>query len=455
MTLRIIALNWLANSRKPGTGWRLMKRFVVWSTLLSLLFAVPAAGEPDRAELDEARGRLLSILLENIVPFWYPQTVDAEYGGYHLNHDERGDWLGPAGKGLVTQARMVWFFARLHNEGYGAEEYLEAARVGFEFMRDRMWDRVFGGFFWEMDTTGRIGTKPHKHLYGQAFALYALSEYIEATRDTSAVRLAGELFELLETRAHDGEFGGYREWFRRDWEPGPTTVAYMGHTPDGKLMNTHLHLMEAFTAYYLVTGDELIRERLLELIAVQSNAVVRKDLGACTDKYERDWTPVLVPEFARVSYGHDVENVWLLAEACQAAGLSSGPFADLYRQLMAYSLGYGFDSVRGGFYESGGFGEPADSRNKVWWTQAEGLVATLYMYYLTGEELYYDAFSLTLDWIDGHQADWENGDWHATVGEDGSLSGGKAHVWKSPYHNGRAMLQCLRILTALSEMEKE
>ena len=350
----------------------------------------------------------------------------------------------------MTQARTVWFFARLYNDGYGTEEHLEAARHGFEFLRERMWDRQFGGFFWTVDVTGEKPVNPNKHLYGQGFALYALAEFIKATQDTSASRLAGELFAAMEEHAYDPEHGGYYEWFGRDWSPGPRDkYVPVGTPPRGKTMNTHLHLMEPFTTYYEVTGDERVRERLIELIAIQGNAVVRKNLGACTDKFEGDWTPLPGPEFARVSYGHDIENVWLLILACDVAGLHNGPRLDLYRQLMDYSLEYGFDHEKGGYYYVGNFDEPADNRLKEWWVEAEGMVAALYMYRLTGEGQYFALFEKMLDWIYDYQVDWEYGDWHARIMEDGQPAGGKAHAWKSPYHNGRAVMECLKLMSAL------
>ncbi|MEE3258920.1 MAG: AGE family epimerase/isomerase [Candidatus Latescibacterota bacterium] len=417
-------------------------------TLALSLAANAALAQPNAAEFARLQVGLERLLNENIVPFWYAEVVDP-HGGYRLNHDGSGQWQGPADKALVTQARTLWFFSRLYNDGYGGPAHLEVAHHGFEFLRERMWDKVFGGFFWSVDDAGEIATRPHKHLYAQGFALYALAEYIEATADSSAIALANEFFELLEARAHDGKYGGYLEWFLRDWQTGPQTGTYMGTPHGGKLMNTHLHLMEPLTTYYQVSGDERVRERLLELIFVQSNAVVRKDLGVCTDKYLRDWTPILEPPHNRVSYGHDIENVWLLIEAHQAAGLSNGPMRDLYRQLMDYSLEYGFDHEAGGFYNEGEFDAPADARQKVWWVQAEGLVAALVMYRLTGELKYWQVFVKTYDWIAGHQADWEHGDWHAVVNEDGTVGGGKAGAWKSPYHNGRAVLECLHLLEEL------
>jgi mannose/cellobiose epimerase-like protein (N-acyl-D-glucosamine 2-epimerase family) len=420
--------------------------------VLAIVFcALPVrAAVPPAVEVERVRVGLERILNENIVPFWYPQVIDEKNGGYQLNHDSNGTFQGPSDKALVTQARTVWFFSRLYNSGYGGPEHLAAAEHGYAFLRDQLWDDEFGGFVWSVDATGQIATRPHKHLYAQGFALYALTEFATASKKAEAAGLAAELFYLLEEKAHDATYGGYMEWFRRDWGPGPKTGTYMSTPIDGKLMNTHLHLLEPFTTYAELSGDDLVRERLIELILVQSNAVLRKELGACTDKYARDWTPLLDPAYARVSYGHDIENVWLLIEACRAAGLPNGPLTDLYRQLVDYALRYGFDHERGGFYDAGNFAQPADAKAKVWWVQAEGLVALLYMYELTGELKYWQAFVATYDWIEGQQVDWRHGDWHASVAPSGVASGAKANAWKSPYHNGRAVLKCLQILTQMN-----
>lgn len=405
---------------------------------------------PTEEDLVQIKKELERILNGNIVPFWYPQVVDTEHGGYRLNHDIEGNWAGPSDKYLVTQARTVWFFSRLARSEYGSEEYLQAARHGYQLLRDRMWDKEFGGFYWAVDSTGEKATIPHKHLYGQSFGLYALSEYAIASGDTGARSLAQELFSILEFHAHDSAYGGYRESFLRDWtSTTEDELSPMGSRPDTKLMNTHLHLMEAITTYYLATRDSVARERLVELIFVQSNSVVRKTIGACTDKYQLDWTPLHGPEFDRVSYGHDIENVWLLIEACDAAGISNGPLVDLYQTLFDYSLRYGYDSKSGGFYDSGPINNPADRRQKVWWVQAECMVSALDMYYLTRDALYFDCFARTLDWITKHQIDWENGDWFSSISEAGEASGSKAGAWKSPYHNGRAVIRCLELLEGL------
>ena len=394
---------------------------------------------------------LEKILIQNILPFWYPQIIDWEGGGYQLNHNLQGKWKSPANKYLVTQARTVWFFSRLANSSYGTREHLEAAKHGYKFLYEQMWDCQFGGFYWEVDSSGKIATKSDKHLYGQAFGLYALSEYAIASGDSSATALADKLFNLLEDCAHDLPYGGYQEFFQRDWNPVNTNrKSYLGVAPTIKLMNTHLHLLEAITTYYLLTKNPIAQKRLIELILIHSSTFVRKTIGACTDEYQRDWMSLKVISEQRISYGHNLENIWLLIKACNAVGISNNLLLDFYRTLFSYSLQYGFDRKNGGFYHTGFYNTPADKREKIWWVQAEALVSALQMYYLTEEKNYWHCFYQTLNWIFKHQVDWEYGDWHAQLGRNRKPSGDKAGAWKSPYHNGRAMLECLELLLALN-----
>ncbi|HYP04603.1 MAG TPA: AGE family epimerase/isomerase, partial [Bryobacteraceae bacterium] len=187
----------------------------------------------------------------------------------------------------------------------------------------------------------------------------------------------------------------------------------------------------------------------LELIHIQTNAVIRKELAAGTDKYDRNWTPRLEGAFARVSYGHDLENVWLIVDALTAIGMPVHPFNDLFKGLWDYSLKYGWDEQNGGFYDSGAFHKPADNREKVWWTQAEAMVSALYMYRITGDPKYAGIFAKTYDFVDKHITDWEGGEWFWSQAANGTPRGPKASVWKAGYHNGRAMLECLAVLRAI------
>ncbi len=408
-----------------------------------LLAALPVAAQQTRAYSE----KLEKNLKQNIIPFWFPRSVDERNGGYLVGFDEQGKPSGKTDKMIVTQARMLWFFSRLAEKGYQPETMLHAADAGWRFLRDKMLDKKNGGFYWEVDVTGEHHLLPDKHLYGQAFALYALSEYAISSNKPEALELANALFQTLETKAHDAVYGGYLESFSEDWTPLRNGSSYMGPV-EYKLMNTHLHLLEAMTAYYRASKSPVALHRLVELIQIESNAVVRKEVSGCTDKYRRNWEPDLSDGYARISYGHDLENIWLLIDACKLAKLSPYPLLDLFRAVFANARKYGFDSQRGGFFESGPFFKEADKRDKVWWVEAEACVSALYMYQMTRDGQYWDVFARTYDFIDRYQTDWRNGEWWATV-RDGKGMGEKGQIWKAGYHDGRAMLECLAILREL------
>ncbi len=391
--------------------------------------------------------RLEKILTQNIVPFWHEKSLDRMHGGYVINFGPRSEPRTEGTKMIVTQARTVWFFARMARAGRDAKRNLEAAEHGYRFLKEKMWDSTNGGFYWEVDASGDRKIRPRKHLYGQSFGLYAISEYYLACGRRDVLDFALKIFEVLEARAHDGKHGGYVEFFNEDWTAPPDgEISYMGMRQAGKLMNTHLHLMEAMTTFYRASRLPKGRERLIELIMIQSNAVVRKDLGACTDRYLKDWTPILDGDAARISYGHDIENVWLLMDACDAAGLPIYPLMDLFKVLWQYSLQYGYDRSAGGFFDSGRFRQAADRLNKVWWVQSEAIVSALFMHRYTQDSQYLDVFDSTLRFIEEHLVDWTNGEWHEFVRPDGTIGGSKAYAWKAAYHNGRAMLECIGLL---------
>ena len=417
------------------------RRHCLW-VLATLSFHGPTVAQPE-AGLPTSRDSLELLLTDNLIPFWYPGVVDLVNGGYRLNHDRDGRYLGAAAKQIESQAGTLWFFARLARSPFGNEQHLAAARHGFEFLRDHMWDREFGGFFWEIDSTAVVASKPHKEIAAQARALNALSQFIMTTPDPSALQLASALFGRLEQYGYDRSLGGYREFLRRDWASMPHQIrSYSGRRAADKSLRTHLHLLEAFTAYYQVTADELVRDRLLELILIQVNA-----MGDSSLAYDNDWRPLADGTSTLRDPAHDLEAVWLVAEACEVAGLPISPLVPRFARETTRAIERGFDRRNGGFSSSLAGGQ---SGRKFWWQQAEGLVATLYIFDLTGDAVYLTAFSGTLGWILGAQADRTRGGWHAVVDPE-RVEGKKASARKTPFEVSRALFRTLEIVETLSQ----
>lgn len=419
----------------------------LWSHLRSLAggaapaASVPPFGPPPPGPLrDRVLGTepvLRRVLTENILPFWQARAVDAEHGGYLLHHDATGRWKGPAPKHVVVQARTLWFFSRLARAGL-APDARQMADTGFDFLRARMWDAAGGGFVWAVDHTGLRTVDPVRRVYGQAFGLYAVSEYALASGRPGAASFAREIFELLEARYHDARHGGYA-----------SALGDPGAGWSEKSCNDHLHLLEALAPYSALDPGPAVRTRLWELLVILTRTVMRSGSRASAEAFRQDWSPVLPPGRAPVSYGHDIEGAWLVLAAADALGAPPDLFRVHALDVLETLLEQGLDRSRGGVWHAGLPGRRATDRRKVWWVQAEALVGCLDVYCRFGVAAAGSAYLSILDWIVSAQADWEHGEWHDTVSAKGEASGDKAGPWKGPYHSGRAMLECLDRLGAL------
>lgn len=406
----------------------------------------PQQHSPQPDQLALCRQRLQKMLHQNILPFWYPQILDNLHGGYRPHHNAQSIWKGPTYKATVTQARLVWFFSYLVNQGFGIEPYLAAAQHGVTFLRQQLWDKQYGGFYWATDMTGKQPLMPNKHTYAQSFALYALIEYALASGDDEVRHFAGTFFHLLDQKTHDSKHGGYHEIFTRNWQPPPlASMNYLDQRPSPKSQNITLHLLEALTPYYQQTQDPLAHNRLLELLLILSNTILQKKAGSCTNYHTQSWHPCTDPMSA-VRFGLDLETIWLMIEVVQLLGLSQSIFLDFYQTLFTNCWQHGFDFQQGGFYYAAPLGQPATDKRKEEWVQAEGLVCTLKMYQLTRQEHYWDCFYQTLNWAYQRQTDWANGGWHTRLLEDGTVVGDKAGPLRAGYHINRALISCHKIL---------
>jgi mannobiose 2-epimerase len=432
-----------------------MREFLArhWHRLVRSTPRDPGPLRPVHFDNPEARDRriletgplLQRILAENILPFWTRAAIDRDVGGYLLNHDVTGHFKGPVERACVPQFRMLWFFSRVAREDRWPEAE-QLARHGFEFVSRHLGDPEHGGFVAAVSADGSRVTDGRKALYDQSFALFALSEYALATDSAEAMTLASAMVAILRERYEDRVHGGFHMEFARDWTPiVPPEPSGVRRPP--KRMDETVHVLEALTAYdRLRPGDPWVREQLHRLILILTGTVFRKPWCASTEEHRQDWTPMYGPGVGTVSYGHDLETVALVAAGCGRAGIALPLVADWMRAVMDSAIRWGVDRTSGGIYHAGPLNGPPSDRRKTWWVQAEALVGALTAYRITGDERYANLYLGTLEWIRDRQVDWEGGDWHAFARRDGAPSGDKAYRWKSPYHNGRAMMQCLRLL---------
>ena len=412
--------------------------------------AAPAITDVERAALRAQAERCRRLLDQTVTDFYLPACVDTVHGGY-LENLRDGRFAPTGEKFLTLQARQLWFFSTLAEAGLRREEALRAARSGYDFIERHFRDAGRGGYFAKVADDGRPADT-RKHAYLNAFALYGLVAFHRATGERAPLEAARRLFEALDHYAHDSAHGGYHEFFQADWQPvtNRAEAGYVGAI-GVKTYNTHLHLLEAFAELYRVWPDPPLRERLAELVQINT-ATVRDPVHGCNlDAWHPDWRGLGEPRNPPPSYGPPAGCAGLGLGAVQTPGRPLAPYRSWAEALVDYSLEHGYDRRHGGFFYGGSLGATADDLKKEWWVQAEALVGMLDLYRLTGNRRYLEVFAQTLDFIERHQVAAEGG-WWATREADGSRHANRSRtsMWQGAYHNGRALLFSAQRLEAMA-----
>ncbi|MBN1782650.1 AGE family epimerase/isomerase [bacterium] len=415
----------------------------------------------------------------SVLNTWYPLVVDTLYGGYRpvWTHDwkNRNDHR----KGIVTQARHTWSTSVAAMAYPQNAVFSKAADSGYLFLKNVMWDSVFGGFYeyrgddgMHHDSRSIDGTK---RMYGNAFGIYALCAYAELTGSREALELAKQTFFWLEAHARDPEYGGYFNELMRDGTP-----MHLSDTPPPNLRtglkdyNSGIHILEAYTSLYRQWPDTLLRSRLTDVYHLILDRFVTNS-GFLHLYYHNDWTPVSYRDssdtvrrrniyYDHVSFGHDVETAYLLIEAAHALNLpETDAFRKKTRLMVDHALNYGWDDTHGGMYEAAYYfkGEPIPEIvdfSKTWWVQAETLNALCLMSERYPEDSRYRiCFLKQWQYIKQYMTDNQYCGWfeNGLDRDSGASRRLKAHHWKTCYHNFRALLNCSRMLEDQDEGSAE
>jgi mannobiose 2-epimerase len=399
----------------------------------------------DKKTIAEFQQRVREELDENIIPFWVSRTID-DKGGFigRMSNDGTVDKKAP--KGLVLNSRILWTFSSLY-VFEKKPEYLVLAKRAYDYLVENFRDNEYGGMYWMLDWQGSP-LEDKKQIYGQAFAIYALSEYYRATADNDVLKNAKAIFELIERYARDKQYKGYFETYDRDWKMAKEQQLSAVDMVEKKSMNTHLHLLEGLANLYDVWKDDLLGQRIEELLEIFAEYIIHPDGSYCQLFFDEPWNP----KSKRVSFGHDIEASWLLERDAQILGkpglLKKIQHAGLKLAEAVYNNG--LDNKKSLFYEA----QPSGISNseKHFWVQVEAVVGFLNAYQLSGRQEYFDVAFDIWKFIEDHFVDRQNGEWFYIITAEGKVDNKSLKVseWKCPYHNSRA---CMEIITRLDQVK--
>ncbi len=408
--------------------------------------APPINAAPTREQYLKLAGEVDTALRTDVLDVWFPRSVDNEHGGFH-SHFAR-DWkqLPSDGKFSVFQGRMTWVASQVVlREPTMKDKFIPIVHQGVDFLANVLWDKQDGGFFWGLDDDGKItpAFTDAKELYGIGFCIYGAAAAYQATGDPKALALAKEGFYWADKHAHDSVNGGYFEWLARDGTPVVPQVpdGMVATNPIGpinyKSMNTHIHLLEAFTQLYQVWPDPTLRTRLEEMLAIVRDKICVEP-GVMNLYFTNAWQAI--PDHD--SYGHDVETAYLMLETDEVLHHKASPQTErMAKILVDHALAYGWDNDNGGFYQAGTtFGKPEDTA-KEWWVQVEGLNALLLMHERYGKQdpRYFQRFLQQWAFIQNHTIDQQyHGLYNLTKADGTPITQDKGVIWKAAYHDGRA-----------------
>lgn len=380
---------------------------------------------------------------KDILAYWQRHAPDPVNGGFYGRVDYQNRPDPDADKGIVLNSRILWTFsaALIHTQH---DDYRPIADQAFQYIRQHFVDPQYGGVYWSVTAKGQP-KQPIKQLYGQAFTLYGLSEYARATGSAPALALAKEIFQTMVRHAHDPKKGGFREAFARDWSATTDYILSKSDRQETKTMNTHLHILESFTALYRVWPDKTVADQMRGMLTVFTNHIVDPRTYRMNLFMDDNWQV----RRTAVSYGHDIEASWLLPEAADVLAARNPADKPLQKQIrtlginMARAAADGYAADGGMNYEY----EP-DTRHlnqeRSWWVMAEAMVGFLNAYQLTSEKPFLDKSIASWEFTKKYLLDTKNGEWFMGVDANHKVLGNdKISMWKCPYHNSRACLEML------------
>ena len=390
-------------------------------------------------EPQSLKDRIEKELTGNILPFWMNHTVDKANGGFYgaLTNDLTIHNEEP--RSAILCARILWSFSAAYRH-LGNPEYLEMARWAYDYLTRVFVDHEYGGVYWQVDAQGQP-LVDRKHHYAQAFAIYGLTEYYQATHEPASLALAQELFWLLEKYAYDPINGGYIEGSSRKWEALADMRLSDKDLNSRKSMNTMLHTLEGYTNLLRVWENETLKKQHRAIIEAFQEHIVNHETHHFKLFFDDHWNSLLEHD----SYGHDIEGSWLLVEAAQVQG-DVALLAEISETAIAIADAVYREAVEADGsipYEGGPHGLVNDT--KAWWVQAEAVLGFYNAYQISGQPRFAESAAHSWQYIEEKLVDRVHGDWFKDLNHDGTPrpASYKTGPWECPYHHARTCLEMM------------
>ena len=374
--------------------------------------------------------------LKRILKYWCTNTLDQEFGGFVGRISYDNNVVPNAPKGIILNSRILWSFSAASNH-LKTKEYLDICDRAYRYLKSNFNDGFHEGVFWELEYNGKPLNK-RKQVYAQAFTIYALSEYYLFSKNEEAKNWAIQLFNQIEKVAKDHKKGGYLEAFNQDWSSIEDMRLSEKDMNAAKTMNTHLHVLEAYTTLLKIYDHEGLRNSLKELVMIFQEKFLNKN-NHYDLFFDEEWKLLS----NTISFGHDIETAWLVIEAAKMVEDD-----DLLNQTKKTALKVAQTFLDEALDDEGAVMNEKNLDTNVldsdrhWWPQVEALIGLNYAYKMNNNQDFIDHSIKIWDFTKEFLIDRLDGEWHFRVDKNGKIytQEDKVSMWKAPYHTTRACI---------------
>lgn len=380
---------------------------------------------------------LKAIYLREIVDcldFWLTHSVDRKYGGYLSYLDRTGKVYG-TDKSIWAQGRMIYIFSKAYNCIEKRPEWLEAARIGYEFLIKYGYDADKRMFF--IVTQDGHPVQKRRYYFSETFAVVGCAEYYRASGDMEALKLAQDTYDK---------------------------VLYLYENPQvlPPKFNPEVVKSKALAVPMIITATAQILREADPVNAGAYSALIDRTISEILRDFQKTDEKILFetvgpqgerlnsPAGRLINPGHVIEAAWFL----MSEGIRNEDKGLIGRSLEILNNAFdmGWDVVHGGLmYFMDIEGKPVDKLEwdmKLWWPHSEALIAYLMAFRTTNERSCLDRFQIVHDYTFSHFRDWECGEWYGYLHRDGTVANTlKGNLFKSAFHMCRALMLCYLIMT--------
>ncbi len=370
-------------------------------------------------------------LVNDTIPFWFPRSYDHEYGGYTFMRDADGTLIDDD-KAVWIQGRATWTLSTLYNTIEPRQEWLDGAKLGYEFLKRYCFDTDRRMFF-HVTREGKPIRK-RRYFFSETFAAIGFAAYAKAIGSeiiaAEARQLFGKCIEYAST-------------------PGLLPPKFT-HTRPAKGIGVPMIMINTAQEIRNTIGDPRCDEWIEKWIKEIETDFVKHDIKCVMEQVAPDGSIIDHIDGRTLNPGHAIEGAWFILREAMHRN-NDQELITLGCTMLDYMWERGWDKEYGGIlYFRDVYGKPVQEYwqdMKFWWPHNEVIIATLMAYLLTGNEKYARWHKMVHDYAYDKFHDKVNGEWYGYLHRDGSIAQtAKGNLFKGPFHLPRQEWFCYQLL---------